>query len=115
MYIPLISEVIKGISGVIERKQQRKLVETQGKINRIQTAQDQIAEWEKVMAEASKTSWKDEWFTVLLSIPLVMCFIPGAVSYVQAGFTALESMPEYYQYWVGLAICASFGVRIAKK
>ena len=115
MYIPLISEGIKAVSGFFERKQQRKLEETRGKITRIQTAQDQVAEWERIMAESTTTSWRDEWFSLLLSIPLVLCFIPDAVEYVQDGFKALESMPDYYQYWVGLAICSSFGVRMMKK
>jgi hypothetical protein len=39
------------------------------------TAQMQVisntAIWEQRMAEASNTSWKDEWFTILLSTPIV--------------------------------------------
>jgi len=29
------------------------------------------ATWEQEMAAASATSWKDEWFTVVLSLPMV--------------------------------------------
>ncbi len=29
------------------------------------------ASWEQLMASASATSWKDEWFTLLLSAPVV--------------------------------------------
>ena len=32
--------------------------------------------WEAKMAEATNNSWKDEWFTVLLSSPVV-CIIYG--------------------------------------
>ena len=31
------------------------------------------------------------------------------------GFTALESMPEWYQYTLGVIVAASFGVRSATK
>ena len=30
------------------------------------------ADWEKIMAEGSQSSWKDEWLTILFSIPLVL-------------------------------------------
>ena len=33
------------------------------------------ATWEQEMAAASATSWKDEWFTVVLSLPLLaVCY-----------------------------------------
>ena len=36
-----------------------------------------VADWERVMAENSKSSWKDEFFVIVLSIPLILAFIPG--------------------------------------
>jgi len=32
------------------------------------------ADWEKIMAEGSQNSWKDEWLTILFSIPLILVF-----------------------------------------
>ena len=29
------------------------------------------ADWEKIMAQGSQDSWKDEWLTILFSIPLI--------------------------------------------
>lgn len=69
------------------------------------------ADWDKVQAEAGKNSWKDEWLTLLVSIPMIMAFIPGAEEYVLRGFAALESMPEWYQYLVGVVFAASFGIK----
>lgn len=66
--------------------------------------------WENL--SITNSGWKDEWFTLLLSIPIIMCFIPGGAQYVQAGFSALnESTPEWYQWAFLVAVGSSFGVR----
>ena len=44
------------------------------------------------MAEGAKSSWKDEWF-VILSIPLILCWIPGAEGWVDRGFAQLSKAP----------------------
>lgn len=67
--------------------------------------------WEKIMAEGSKDSWKDEWFTVLLSIPMILCFIPAFAPTITEGFAVLTTMPEYYKGFLGAAIAASFGIK----
>lgn len=69
------------------------------------------ADWETAMARASNTSWKDEWITILFSIPLVLAFVPSAVPYVREGFAVLATMPDWYQYGLSVIIAASFGVR----
>ena len=76
-------------------------------------ASNQVGDWEKIQAQNAGNSWKDEWLTVLFSIPLVMAFIPGGIVYVERGFAALEGMPEWYQYTLSIIVAASFGVRSA--
>jgi hypothetical protein len=89
------------------------------------TAQMQVisntAIWEQRMAEASNTSWKDEWFTILLSTPIVS-IIYGVVmndqeiiERVGIAFQQLNSLPEWYQYLLFVAVFASFGIRGADK
>ena len=74
------------------------------------------AEWDRIMANASANSWKDEWLTILFSIPLILAFCGDwGRSIVSEGFTALEAMPSYYQYTLGVIVSASFGVRAATK
>ena len=72
-------------------------------------------DWDLEMAKGSQSSWKDEWLTVLFSIPLVMAFIPGMEDVVANGFEQLNSMPEWYQYSLGVIVAASFGVRSATR
>lgn len=72
-------------------------------------------DWDLEMAKGSQHSWKDEWLTILFSIPLILAFIPGMEDVVKNGFEQLEKMPEWYQYSVGVIVAASFGVRSATK
>jgi hypothetical protein len=93
-----------------------KLVEAEAKATIMKSAATSEAEWEKIMAQGSQSSWKDEWLTILFSVPLVLCFTgEWGRQTVADGFTALESMPEWYQYTLGVIVAASFGVRSATK
>ena len=93
-----------------------KLVEAEAKAAIMKSAATSEADWERIMAEGSKSSWKDEWLTILFSVPLVLCFTgEWGRQTVADGFAALESMPEWYQYTLGVIVAASFGVRSATK
>ena len=70
-----------------------------------------VADWERVMAENSGSSWKDEFFVIVLSIPLILAFVPGAEGIVDRGFEQLHKAPDWYFYSLGIAISASFGVK----
>ena len=75
-----------------------------------------IADWEKIMAKNSEQSLKDEWLTLLFSIPLILAFCGDwGRQIVSDGFQALEAMPEYYQYTLGIIVSSSFAVRSATK
>tara|TARA_R110000796_G_scaffold46062_6_gene111543 strand:- start:751 stop:1095 length:345 start_codon:yes stop_codon:yes gene_type:complete len=71
----------------------------------------QVGTWDELHAKNSGNSWKDEWFTILFSIPLIMCFVPHLVPYVEQGFAVLETMPDWYKGFLGAAVAASFGIR----
>lgn len=73
------------------------------------------AGWEKVMAQASDNSWKDEAWTVLFIVIIAMCFIPPLQPYVDRGFDVLSSTPDWFQYAVYASIAASFGLRGMKR
>ncbi len=73
-------------------------------------------DWDLKMADASAHSWKDEWLTILFSIPLILSFCGDwGREIVTNGFAALESMPDYYPYTLGTIVAASFGTRAATK
>ena len=72
-------------------------------------------DWDLEAIKGSQNSWKDEWLVILFSIPLILAFIPGMEEVVANGFAQLETMPEWYQYSLGVIVAASFGVRSATK
>ena len=67
-------------------------------------------EWNNTMAEATNSSWKDEWLTILVSIPLILAFT-GYEDVVTRGFDALDAMPSFYKSAVAVVFAASFGVQ----
>jgi hypothetical protein len=103
----LITEVVGLISTWVKGKQ----VIAEAKVEREVKALTHEANWDVVQAEASKESWKDEWLTLLVSIPLMMAFVPGMDGVVLEGFALLEKCPTWYQYLVGVVFAASFGIK----
>jgi len=69
------------------------------------------AGWEKIMAEASAGSWKDEAWTILFIIIIGASFIPWCRPYIAEGFQALETAPDWFTYAMYASIAASFGIR----
>ena len=115
-----IKMVAAPITQVVSGWQARKTVKLEGdlavakavtdaKIEKVKTGQAADIAWEKTSLDQS--GWKDEYWTIVLSIPMVLCFIPGLVDYVIQGFNALQKTPEWYQYVLGVAIGSAFGVR----
>jgi len=106
------------MSGQVEQtkaKAQTKVAKAQAEAIVMQKKATGEIDWDLEMARGSSNSWKDEWLTVLFSIPLVMAFVPGMEEIVANGFQQLEQMPEWYQYSLGVIVAASFGVRSATK
>ena len=74
------------------------------------------AGWEKIMAQGSQNSLKDEWLVGLFSNPRILSFCgEWGRTIVAEGFAALETMPDWYQYTLVVILAASFGVRSATK
>lgn len=105
--IPIIGELF-GIARIWLQGKQRV---QEAKDSRAAELVRQQGTWEEIMAEGSITSWKDEWLTILFSIPLILAFFPSAVDDVQAGFAVLATMPTWYTYTLSVIVAASFGVK----
>lgn len=83
-----------------------KLAILQAKVTKAQ----KDGEWE---VEAVKNAgWKDDAMFVIVMAPLVLCFIPGMVQYVQGGFMALEAaIPEWWRWMVLATVGVSYGLK----
>ena len=113
----LIGPVSNLVGGYFKNKAEEKQAKHQAKMEVIKND----ADWESKMADASASSWKDEFWTVVLSIPVFMvgyAIIANDVTIidrVHLGFNALSKLPEWYQYLLFIAISSSFGIRGASK
>lgn len=80
--------------------------------------------WENIWSSGAQDSWKDEYWTIILSMPLILTMVPSVVSclpfvgtpmmaahHVREGLEAINAMPQWYQWGVGASIGASFGYR----
>jgi hypothetical protein len=93
-----------------------KLTEAEAKAKIMLSKETSVADWERIMAQGTQTSWKDEYLVLLFSVPLILCFTgEWGRTAVAEGFAALEVMPEWYQYTLGVIVASSFAVRSATK
>jgi len=89
-----------------------KLAKVEAEIARANRAAQAEIDWDLMWADQAKTSWKDEWFVILHSIPVILCFIPGGAPIVEEGFNALaSSAPDWFITFYGAGVAASFGIR----
>jgi len=107
----IISGVVGLASGWLDNKKAKQQAIHEKDIEIIKS----VTSWEEIQAANSQTSFKDEWFTLVLSVPLIGAFIPVMVPYVLEGFIVLESMPDYYKAMLGAAVAASFGLKTLTK
>ena len=109
----LLGPVTELVGGVLKNRQEIGKAKQAAKLEQIKSG----ADWEAKMAAASGASYKDEFWTVVLAVPIFMIGYAIAmndtsvIERVELGFEALNSLPEWYQYLLFLAVSASFGIR----
>lgn len=122
----IIAGLVKPIGDYFGRRQeikatehanQVKALEAQGE-RQVQLIRDGLAAdmaWETEFAKQAATSWKDEYTLIVVSIPLVMAFVPGLAVYVTAGFAAFAATPLWYQIMVQTIFYATYGIRLWRR
>ncbi len=85
----------------------------QRKVELIKAGLAADASWE--LEQIRSSGWKDEWVMIILSIPLILVFIPISQPYVLGGFRALEQTPSWYQWLILLIFTAVYGIRIYRR
>jgi len=113
----LLGPAVELAKDFVKGKVEEKKAVQQRKIEAIQ----KDANWEEKMASATDKSWKDEFWSVILSLPIIAVAYSVAmddvtiIDRVNEGFAALDSLPEWYQYLLFIAVSASFGLKSADK
>ena len=115
------SLLIKGLSSMLKVQEKKKIIaegkvkveqaKVDGAIERAKTLVKTDAEYDLAAVKGMKDSWKDEYWTLVLSIPAILCFIPGLADIVKNGFVVLATCPVWYQTCLVGAIAASFGLK----
>ena len=113
-------KVVEAIDSRGQRKHEQKVqalelekLRHSKQIELIQTGQQLDNAWE--LEQIKNSGWKDEFVLLLLSIPLVMSFIPEMQPYVVEGFAALSTTPEWYQWLILAVFTAVYGIRVWRR
>lgn len=112
---PLTSLASTWLEGKVERSAAKTKAEVQKKLTEAALLEKKASadiDWDIEMAKASGGSWKDEYLTILISVPMILAFCgEWGNKIVAQGFAALEQMPDFYMYAFSVVVAASFGFR----
>ena len=110
----LVGPLVDAIKSYVTKKQETKArqAEIDGalqtkKLEQISKSDDYAQAFR--LAQVENAGWRPGYWTVVLSVPVIMCFVPGLDRYVFAGFAALDKTPEWFQYFLGVSVTSSFG------
>ena len=112
-----LSAIIGPISNMGKQYMENKAAEKQAKHEAKMNIIQNDADWESKMADASASSWKDEFWTIILAVPIFMvgyAIIADDMTVVdrtKQAFQTLTELPEWYQYLLFIAISSSFGIK----
>jgi len=96
-----------------QKREEKKAIH-QAKMARVQ----QEGNWEEIMAEGSLSSWKDEYLTIIFTMPFLLLWvsalfdIPWLADRVERAFQIVNQViPAEYWWLLGAIAAASFGIR----
>lgn len=120
------------LSDLVKAETEAKIIEIKSKAD-IAAARAQLkakqaeheANWEVAQVQNAMSSWKDEYLTVIISIPLLITFLipvlaamvgtEDAVMRIQyaieGGWELLGKAPQEYWYLTAASFAASFGLK----
>lgn len=123
---PLVSTLLKGVWDLgkdwMSRKKEKAEAKHQVKLKEI--------EQDALLIKGGIKSWKDEWWTIIVSLPLVQLMMAPVVELfmldepyyrgawtdaVLAGLEALNSVPDWHIYIATASALYSFGIKPTTK
>lgn len=108
-FLSIVPAIITPIFDIFKGKQEIKKAVTLAKLDKVQKGQASNIELDKIEREGSK--WKRDISFLVFLLPAILCFYPPALPHIQAGFTALGTMPQWYQLSLGLMLVSAWGYR----
>ncbi len=113
----ILSSIVGPVSNIATTFLKNKAAVSQAKHEAKMSVIQNDANWEAHMAQASASSWKDEFWTLVLAVPIFMVGYsiiiddPSIIERTKLAFQALDELPDYYQYLLFICISASFGIK----
>lgn len=92
-----------------QRKDELKKLNLEHKLTQIANASESDIEADN--KARSIAGWMDDVSFAIFLIPAVFAFYPPALPHIEAGFKALETMPEWYKYILIGMLASVFGYK----
>jgi len=109
---PIVEPVLGLVGDHFEGKRKIKQAQVESEIAILHKRVDHQINWENQAITNSQSSWKDEYFVIILTAPIVMCFVPWTAPYAAQGFTVLQEIaPEWLVTLLGVMVLSSFGLK----
>lgn len=119
-----ISGIVSPISGYLQKRAELATQEhvqqlqindavNQRQVQLISEGKADDAAWE--MQSLKNQGWRGSYELILVSIPLVLCFIPGGAAIVDAGFQAISKTPGWFQFTFMSIFLANYGIRLWRR
>ena len=121
----LASGLVSPITNVFVKHNDNKTKIKSKQIDRIVNAEDKLAEWEAIQAEGGNNSLKDEYITIIITIPIPVIFFSVMYSVVtgdpmvaegaKAGVEALKDLIPNYHELLYIVCLAAIGIKAIKR
>lgn len=116
----LIGPIVEAVRDYAKSKQEAKTRQKEldsaiqeKKLEAISKAEDHVQAIRLTMIQ--NAGWRPGYWTITLSIPVMMAFVPKLAPYVLEGFQVLEATPDYFQWFLKIAIGSAFGYQAIDK
>ena len=123
--IGVLSTIVSPVTNFFTARNENKTKIKQQKIKRLMNSDDQEAEWEAIQAESGNNSWKDEWVTLVITLPIpvifvsvmlsVLCENPLIAEAAYAGVKAIKELVPNYDQVLYIVCLAAIGIKALKK
>ena len=114
----MLPAIVTGLFSLGQQFFKNKAEEKQAIHERKITTIKQDGNWDEIQARNSNNSWKDEYLTIVFSLPFPVIFIDvlfngkeAAEKYEVAFKVLKDTVPAEYWYLLGIMFAASFGVK----
>lgn len=126
----VVKDIVAGLTGPVagyfQRRAELRLERHKADIAVIQAAGERAAKavseglaadaaWELESLRAHSSGWKDEFVLLVLSLPLIGCFIPKLAPHILTGFKILDETPSYFRLLVVAVFGAIYGLRMWRR